>query len=485
MRAVFPLLAKGESRSSAKRLTSDFASPILRFLGVRKAKPFFAEWKKKTTRRASIGNGTRALKQTQARVDMTQKREQLRIRAWAKTDVGRQRKHNEDNYIVDMDLGLFGVADGMGGHAAGEVASETALTVLRTTLEERIESLRALIEESPEKNRPKILNHIDEAVQAAAKSVYDMSKKKADARGMGTTLSMMMILGNKAVVGHVGDSRIFLLRQNQIFQLTEDHSLVKEQLRMGLITEEEAERSPYKNVITRAVGASDTVKVDTLFVDLHDGDRFLLCSDGLHGYFQEGEVGPHMAEEDIEKIPERLINLANERGGKDNITAILVWSGTDSPKSDKTKKTEITLRMDLLQKVPLFQHMTYQELVKVMNITYLKTYHKGERVVEEDEVGDVLYIIFKGKASVQRKGKQVAMLREGDHFGEMALVDKMPRSATVIIEDESQLLTITRKNFIELMRVEQSIAVKILWGFLKTMSSRLRNTTASLVDEIE
>ena len=416
---------------------------------------------------------------------MTQKREQLRIRAWAKTDVGRQRKHNEDNYIVDMDLGLFGVADGMGGHAAGEVASETALKVLRKSLEERLPDLRKLVEENPEQNRPKILNHIDEAVQFAAKSVYDLSKQKADSRGMGTTLSMMMILGNKAVVGHVGDSRIFLLRQNQIFQLTEDHSLVKEQLRMGLITEEEAERSPYKNVITRAVGASDTVKVDTLFVDLHDGDRFMLCSDGLHGYFQEGEVGPHMAEEDIDKIPERLIQLANERGGKDNITVIVVWAGSDSPQSDKHRKTEITLRMDLLQKIPLFQHMTYQELVKLMNITYLKTYHKGERVVEEDEVGDVLYILFKGKAVVSRKGEQVAILREGEHFGEMALVDKMPRSATVIIEDESQLLTITRKNFIELMRVEQSIAVKILWGFLKTMSTRLRNTTEAFVSSEE
>ncbi len=416
---------------------------------------------------------------------MSQEHQELRVQAWAQTDVGKQRKHNEDNYIVDSELGLYGVADGMGGHAAGEVASETALTTLREAIRSRIDQLRQLVKENPEKNRQTIQSLVDEAVQEAAKTVFELSKKKADTRGMGTTLSVLLTLGNKAVIVHVGDSRIFLLRENKVFQLTDDHSLVNEQLRMGLITEEEAERSPYKNVITRAVGAADHVKADVRFIDLMEGDRFMLCSDGLHGYFEDGEVGPLLAQDPPEKIPETLINLANERGGKDNITAIVVGIGSEKSSSDRMRRTEITMRMDLLQQIPLFQHMNYQELVKLMSITFLKTYHPGDRVIEEEQKGEMLYVIFKGQVGVFRKGKRITTMKDGQHFGEMSLVDKQPRSATVIVETESQLLTLSRKDFIELMRAEQSIAVKVLWGFLKTMSARLRETTENLVQHID
>lgn len=422
----------------------------------------------------------------------------LQVHAWAQTDVGRQRSHNEDNFISDLELGLFGVADGMGGHAAGEVASETALKGLREAVSERIAELRALVEDNPEKNRAKILKLVDASIQHAAKSVYQVSQEKASSRGMGTTLSVLLTLGTKGVIAHVGDSRVFLLRDKRIFQLTEDHSLVNEQLRLGLITEEEAERSPYKNVITRAVGAADVVQADILFVDLLEQDRFMICSDGLHGYFQEDEVAPFMAENDLEAIPGKLIDLANERGGKDNITAILVSIEEDEPKttsiasptltqeSEGGRRTEVTLRMDILQRIPLFQHMSFPELVKIMNITYLKTYQSSERVIEEGRTGDILYIILKGDVGIFRKGKRLYTLTEGQHFGEMAIIDKSPRSATAIVEtEEAQLLTINRKNFIQLLRKEQGIAVKILWGFLKSMSGRLRENTEKLIEFIE
>lgn len=417
----------------------------------------------------------------------------LQVHAWAQTDVGRQRSHNEDNFVSDLELGLFGVADGMGGHAAGEVASETALKGLREAVADRIDELKKLVDENPEKHRAKILELVDASVQQAAKSVYDVSQEKAGSRGMGTTLSILLTLGTKGVIAHVGDSRVFLLRENRIFQLTEDHSLVNEQLRLGLITEEEAERSPYKNVITRAVGAADNVQADILFVDLMDGDRFMICSDGLHGYFQENEVGPHMAESNMETIPQKLIDLANERGGKDNITAILVHveedgagAQTEIQTGDGDKRTEVTLRMDVLQQVPLFQHMSFPELVKMMNITYLKTYQSAERVIEEDRPGDILYVVLHGQVGLFRKGKRLQTITKGMHFGEMAIVDKSPRSATAIVEhNDTQLLTINRKSFIQLLRKEQGIAVKILWGFLKSMSGRLRDTTEQLIEFLQ
>lgn len=432
----------------------------------------------------------------------------LQVQAWAHTDVGRQRSHNEDNYIVSQELGLFGVADGMGGHAAGEVASEQALNSLCEAIAERINELRLLAGENPEKHRKKIISIMESAVQHSAKSVYTLSQSKASSRGMGTTMSVILTLGNKGIVAHVGDSRVFLLRQGELKQLTEDHSLVNEQLRLGLITEEEAERSPYKNVITRAVGASESVEPDIVVVDLQEGDRFLLCSDGLHGYFENVELRPFLGEENPAPIAQKLTDLANHRGGKDNITAIVLSvqsedskrQGSSSLASTSEKlpvtqpefteppsaRTEITLRMDALQAIPLFEHMTYDELVHVMSITFLKSYQDSEIIFKEGSKGDLLYILLGGKVGLFARGKRLETLEAGRHFGELAVVERAPRDSTAIAEDnETQLLTVKRKSLLAMLRKNQGLAVKLLWGLMKGMAPRLRHTRSQLVQLLE
>jgi protein phosphatase len=244
-------------------------------------------------------------------------------RAYGLTDLGRRRASNEDALFIDDLLGLYAVADGMGGHAAGEVASREALDALYGMVKRGIGELRALVDPVTEDDARAATRLMEASVQAATYMVYSLAEQDRAKSGMGTTISAMLILGDYAITAQVGDSRVYLCRALNVEQLTEDHTLIAWQIKQGLITREEAKRSPHRNVITRAVGNRDYVQVDTRRVPLSAGDRFLLCSDGLHGYLQEADI-PTILELGGDASVKRFIDLANERGGKDNITAVLV-----------------------------------------------------------------------------------------------------------------------------------------------------------------
>jgi serine/threonine protein phosphatase PrpC len=239
------------------------------------------------------------------------------------TDLGRKRRSNEDAFFMDDELGLYVVADGMGGHAAGEVASREAVDTLYGMVKRGIGKLRELIDPVTEEDARAACRLMESAVQAATYFVYSIAEIDRDKSGMGTTISALLVLGDYAITAQVGDSRIYLVRDVTVEQLTEDHTLIAWQLKQGLITPQEAERSPHKNVITRAVGNREYVQVDTRRVPLVPGVRFLLCSDGLHGYLEDADI-PGIVGMGGQASVQRFVDLANERGGKDNITAVLV-----------------------------------------------------------------------------------------------------------------------------------------------------------------
>lgn len=239
------------------------------------------------------------------------------------TDVGRKRKSNEDAFFYDDGLGLYIVGDGMGGHAAGEVASQEAIETVYGMVKRGLGSLRALADPLVEDDVRAASRLMESSIQAATYMVFSLAEMDRGKTGMGTTLSALLVLGEYAVTAQVGDSRIYRVSGDTVEQLTEDHTLIAWQLKQGLITPQEAKKSPHRNVITRAVGNRDYVQVDTGLVKLAPGDRFLLCSDGLHGYLRDADIAPIVALSG-EAAVERFIALANERGGKDNITAILV-----------------------------------------------------------------------------------------------------------------------------------------------------------------
>src|SRR5207244_657772 len=319
------------------------------------------------------------------------------IRSWARTDVGRKRSHNEDAYLVDESLGLYAVADGMGGHAAGEVASTLAVQSLRDALAGEKAVLDAFARTPSIEARESVAQAMERAVQKACADVYALSLGDPSKRGMGTTLVALLACGRSAVIAHVGDSRAYLFRKDRVHQLTEDHTIVQEQLKRGLITKADAA------AVARAGGA-----------------------------------------------------------------------GAEEESADVEGRTEV------LRRIPLFQHMTYKELLGILGIARGRQFQKGQAIIREGETGDELFVLFRGKVQVAKGEMAIATLKAGGHFGEMGLVDQARRSASVIALEETSAVSIDRDSLLKLMRRDPVLSVKLVLSFVPVLSERLRNTNEAL-----
>jgi protein phosphatase len=237
----------------------------------------------------------------------------------ALTDVGKKRSLNEDGYIADGNI--FAVADGMGGHRAGEVASIMALENLRRSLAKR--------------SKEPIEKKLVEAIKSANQEIYKQATKDLSIRGMGTTLTVAIESDRKLYVAHVGDSRLYLLRDGKLCQLTNDHSLVAQMVASGHLKPEEAEVHPQRNVIMRAVGSEATVEVDLIVEDIFPGDRFLLCTDGLNAMLSDDEIARVLLDkDDLGTACQELVSWANDRGGNDNIT-VVVFESSKTPSTTR------------------------------------------------------------------------------------------------------------------------------------------------------
>ncbi len=237
----------------------------------------------------------------------------MSYRIGVKTDVGRRREVNEDSYLVHEPL--FVVADGMGGHVAGDIASSTAID----TIKEESSSARA---EDP--------NTLAALVLAANSRIFEKAEGDSTLRGMGTTCTLLMLESSKAQFAHVGDSRAYLLRGGTLTQITEDHTLVGRMVKEGRLSADDAERHPQRSIVTRALGVDSEVEVDLLTVDVVEGDRILICSDGLSSMIDFDTIASLLTQEpDPQVAAERLVDAANDAGGEDNITVVIVDIGAE------------------------------------------------------------------------------------------------------------------------------------------------------------
>jgi protein phosphatase len=249
----------------------------------------------------------------------------MQVKAYGLTHVGRQRQHNEDSFLVEDDAHLYLVADGMGGHAAGEIASRIAVDSISEFILHTKED-DGTWPHAYDEHLKRSTNRLMAALKLANSRVLEAMKKDARLRGMGTTVVACLADEDTMSVAHVGDSRAYLVREGELKRLTNDHSWVFEQVQAGMLTPEEAEKHPLRNVITRALGGALQVTPDAHEVASQPGDVYLLCSDGLTGMVPEDEILRAVRDnaEDLEKACRVLIDTANERGGLDNVTAILV-----------------------------------------------------------------------------------------------------------------------------------------------------------------
>ncbi|MGH7271585.1 MAG: PP2C family protein-serine/threonine phosphatase, partial [Polyangiaceae bacterium] len=228
------------------------------------------------------------------------------IRFYAATDVGKVRDHNEDNFLVDSKLGLFIVADGMGGHAAGEVASAIAVRAMHEEIKREKELLDDYASGATGASKvttKDIVALIEHAVHKACSKIHEEAVNDPNKRGMGTTLSSILVLGHRGFIAHVGDSRIYLSRDGHVQQVTEDHTVFNELIKRGKLTREQIDKVQQKNAITRAVGVYERVEVDTLVMELIPGDALVLASDGLHGSLESpDELSAPLALEGSESV---------------------------------------------------------------------------------------------------------------------------------------------------------------------------------------
>ena len=360
----------------------------------------------------------------------------------AATDVGRQRQHNEDNFLIDKKLQLFIVADGMGGHAAGEVASSITVHQVRDAVYANRDLVERFKAGDPDVQAVELLQVLEHAIQDACGTVYNRAQAEPEKRGMGTTASVLLIAGGpgrmRGFIAHVGDSRIYLARQGQCHQLTEDHSLMNELVRRGKIRREEFESSPYKqfkNAVTRAVGVYASVEVDTFDFDILPGDRFLLCSDGLYVYLDEDELPEQLSEGDVEEVPQRA-HRAGQRAAAATTTSppSSCGCGEEAPAELGERAVEVSLKIEVLKGMQLFRYLSYKELVRVMNITETRDFASGEDIIREGEPGDAMYVVLSGtvrlhkdNVSVARAGQGPALRRDGPGRSHPAVADRQRR----------------------------------------------------------
>ena len=230
-----------------------------------------------------------------------------------RTDVGKVRANNQDAPIVSEKLRLYGVPDGMGGHKGGEVASTSARDDLLRELEGKTPSVATL----------------SSAIEEVNRQIYHQQEHDDALTGMGTTLSVLWMSDNFVYIGHVGDSRVYLLRDGEFKQMTLDHSLVEQLVREGVLTEEEAQNHPMRNIITRAIGTDESVEVDVVVEERRKGDLWLACSDGLHGLVDDRQMRDALRQYAPEKAADVLLKAALDAGGRDNVTLVIVHDGEE------------------------------------------------------------------------------------------------------------------------------------------------------------
>lgn len=400
----------------------------------------------------------------------------MEVRFWAATDSGRKRSHNEDNFLVDRGLRLFVVCDGMGGHAAGEVASAAAIQTVREVIRDGLSEVT--VGSGPDrapKEESAVLELLEEAIRAASKRVWSMAEEDPSRKGMGTTCSLLMFVGARGFIAHVGDSRIYRVGREGASQVTEDHSLRNHMIRAGRL--EEGEPLERANAVTRAVGVAESIDVDTFTVDPTPEDRFVLCSDGLSDYLEEPvRLTELVAAEDLEVATGECVDFANRSGGKDNTTVIVVEVREGVGIWDARRSTP---RGRALRVLPHFEGLGPEEAGQVLEALERRTLDKGETLGAEGTLSEGLVVVVEGALDLIEEGESVGRIRKGDHLGERGLFGIGSRDWSLRAAESAEVVLLERDAFEELLRDDPELAAKIEWKFLRQWARKFRDFSES------
>ena len=389
------------------------------------------------------------------------------IRFGIRTDRGRVRTNNED--AVFAQGRVFAVADGMGGAEYGEVASAVAVAVVGEWCD-RLEALASMVDESDTRTRMKLSSALEQMFEEANERVRQEALERGVA-AMGTTLVVAVHAGAMLFVAHVGDSRAYMLRMEQIEQLTVDHSVAMLRLQRGLITPAELDTDPLRHKLYQVIGQPGPPDVDVLEVPLADGDRVLLCSDGLYETLTDERLVLGLEADDPDRAAMRLVSAANRAGGPDNVSVIIlhVDGGDDA---DTIKRRE-----RVLSSLFLFDHLTQSERLEVAPFLSSQLVEADQVIVSQGEPADTFCLIVEGNVRVMAGPVHLTDLGPGAHFGEFALLPGSRRTASVIANTPIVLLTLSRTDFESLIRSRPEIGARVTLGLLGSVTARLKDLT--------
>jgi serine/threonine protein phosphatase PrpC len=387
----------------------------------------------------------------------------MKVDAHGHTDKGKVRDYNEDAYLIDEKLGLFIICDGMGGPPHGELACTTAISVIATTVEQNRPLLQAIEQAGDSADTGPAIDMLDQALRIAARRVYQTAQSKSAGVG-GCTLAALLLVGRHAVVSHVGDCRVYLVREEQAHPITDDHA----RMRTG-------ESGKPRKVLSRALGPHEEAEPETLVLELMPRDRFVMLTDGVTTYLEDHELADCCRRMPAPNIAAALVQAANTRGGRDNATAITV--GVEAV---RLSNVDAASQVKVLKKIPLFAELEYRELARICDVLRFTDYEDGDHIIRDGEEGSDLFIVLSGTAAVMKLDQRVAELTAGAFFGEGGLIEPQGRAADVIAKGNVKVMTIRRSDFIAVLDQNPVMCTKVLWSMCKLLTQRLRKTTGEL-----
>lgn len=374
----------------------------------------------------------------------------------AVSDTG-HRSGNQDSFLVEDELGLYVVADGVGGHQAGDVASAMATEVIRNVV--------ADWRRQTSKPREHSSALVHRAIEAACAAIHREAKENRNRAGMSTTVTMVLVDGDTAVMGHVGDSRLYLLREGNLEQISTDHTLAAELYRGGVIAREQIERHPHSHVLTRNCGTQPSVMVETLLLEVHPGDLLLLCSDGLNPALRPPEHVVDLLDSavDLAGALGQLAERAKAAGSRDNITAV-AWR-REGGAASLTRRT-----VDALRSVPLFAHLSMADLSHVANQMKPRSYDAGHVILHQADKNAALYVVLDGTLRWELPSGHFAFIERGGGIGTTTLVATRRSPAKLSAETPAHVLVLTCEAFRDLARLRPRLGNDLLTALADELS---------------
>lgn len=409
----------------------------------------------------------------------------MSYKAWGRTDLGNVKKVNEDNYISLVEQGVFVVADGVSGRDAGEVASQTVVNGFRARAGELIKFIGRENPLEDDTHREAVVSALVEVVDEVNSEVFLLGKQPEYVGGMATTMVGLLLCDNAAFVAHVGDSRVYLVRNNKIFRITEDHTyaeLLKKQHGQDALPERLNKR--YSHVLTRSIGSHPHVDVDVIFFDYYPGDRFLLCTDGLTDYLTGNEILAYMTSNRMEDVVDLMVDEALARGGRDNITAIAIE--VDEALEDRTismPQMDTLKKVDFLADLVLFKDLTTLELLRILRVVYEQKCEPNDVVLAESERSHSIFLIVEGEVEVRRGDQKLAVLGAGDHFGELSMFEDNASTVDVVCSQDTLLLSVPHAHFETMINENPALGNKLLWNMTRQLAQHLTNMNERVKDD--